>query len=113
MSSFVSRALESQHGDAEPVETLANRVLPADTCCVRRIVALLRHCCSRLAFWSRSHGAHSCHRLPPLGEGAKDEGPLVLVQLVLSPLQVEAFVSLALDCPVSSFSNGKPSTHCG
>ena len=47
----------------------------------------------------------------PLGEGAKDEGPLVLVQLVPSPLQVEAFVSLALDCPVSPFSIGKPSVH--
>ena len=30
MSSLVSRALESQHGDAEHIETFADRVLPAN-----------------------------------------------------------------------------------
>ena len=45
---------------------------------------------------------------PPLGAHAKDEGPLVLVQLVLSPLQVKAFVRLALDCPMSPFPMASP-----
>ena len=35
----------------------------------------------------------------PLFGGATDEGSFVLVRLVLGPLQVKAFVSLALDCP--------------
>ena len=35
---------------------------------------------------------------PPYGGGATEEGSLNLVRLVIGPLQVKAFVSLALDC---------------
>ena len=104
MSSFVSRALESQYGDAEPIETLANRVLPAYL--VLRVThgrfassLLLPFSILEPQSWSTLLTLP-----PPSGGGATDEGSLVLVRLVLGPQQVKAFVSLALDCLYYPFS---------
>ena len=103
----VSRAIELKHGDAELVEACQQ----SPVCNIsggQRNVTSPHHHCSRLSFWSHCHGAHSFHRLPLRGGGAKDEGPLVLVHLVLCPLQVMTSVSLALDPSMYHFPTQSP-----
>ena len=98
MSSFVSRALEVQSGDAKPAETLANRVLPAKL--ILRVTPC--HSASSLLLPFSILEPQSWSVLltlpPPIEGGATDEGSLVLVRFVPSSLQVKALVSLALDC---------------
>ena len=112
---LVSRALESQHGDAEIVETC--RDLSTESCLLTLPEGDVMSCrftaIAPVCHFGATVMKHTLITASPFGGGVKDEGLLVLVHLVLRPLQVITFVSLALVSSVHRFLTTSPRSIVG